>query len=457
MTVKKLKLSPDNQKLFSLFWPIMTEQALTILVGMVSTMLVSNVGAYAVAGVNLVDTISQMIIIFFNALASGATVMVAQHIGAKRFGDAGKTAAQSTLIVVTLAAVIGSITFAFAGPLLNWLYGGAAADVLYVGRIYMRFSAISYIFLGLFSVSAGATRASGDSKTPMQAAFLANIVNLAVAGVLIYGFKLEVYAVSVAVLAARVVSGLFMFYHVRKKKTGPLVYEKILAKPHWSLVKPVLNIGVPSGIDSLIFQGAKVLVSVFLSGMGTQALQAHAIANSVGGYLWLVGNAMQVAAVTVVGQAYGARQFRQAKIWMRKLLLYTAGIQVAMLVPFLLLLNFLISLYAPAPATAQLAAKILITLALSQPFVYGASFVLPQCLRATGDAKNTMMISVLSLIFMRLALGWFFAFRLNLGVYGIWLGTLADWVGRGAGFFWRLEANRWHGGKTPQDEEISAN
>lgn len=452
--MKKLKLSQENSQLFDLFWPIMAEQALTILVGMVSTMLVSNVGAYAVAGVNLVDTISQMIIIFFNALASGATVMVAQHIGAKRFEDAGKTAAQATLIVVALAAFIGFLTFSFAGSILSWLYGGAADNVLQVGRIYMRFSAVSYIFLGLFSVSAGATRAAGDSKTPMLAAFLSNIVNLAVASILIFGFKLEVYAVSVAVLAARMVSGVFMFWHVKKKKIGPLVLPKILSMPQWYLVKPVLNIGVPSGIDSLIFQGAKVLVSVFLSGMGTKALQAHAIANSVGGYLWLVGNAMQVAAVTVVGQAYGARQFKTAKNWMRRLLAYTAGIQIAMLIPFLLLLNFLISLYAPVPETAQLAAKILKTLALAQPFVYGASFVLPQCLRATGDARNTMVISVLSLIFMRLALGWFLAFPMNLGVYGIWLGTLADWVGRGAGFAWRMEANRWHQGKKPVDEII---
>lgn len=453
---KRLQLSPQNQKLFKLFWPILVEQALTILVGMVSTILVSNVGDYAVAGVNLVDTINQMIIIFFNALAAGATVMVAQHIGAQRNQKAGETAAQSVVLVVGLAAIMGGLTFTFARPILHLLYGNAAANVLQVSEIYMRFSAISYLFLGLFSVSAGATRASGDSKTPMKAALLSNLVNISVAALLIFVFHLEVYAVSVAVLSARMVSGLFMFYHVRKRQSGPLVLPKIKIKVDWELVRPVLNIGVPSGIDSLIFQGAKVLISVFLSGMGTKAMQANAIVNSAGGYLWLVGNAMQVAAVTMVGQAYGARLYKTAKQWMRKLLLYTAGIQILMLVPYLLFLNTLISFYAPSPESAFLAKRILTIISIAQPFVYGAAFVLPQCLRATGDARNTMVISVISLFALRLFFGWFFALYLGWGVFGIWMGMLADWLGRGLGFLWRLEANRWHGGKIPEDEGVIA-
>ena len=444
----------DNKKLLRLFWPIMVEQALTILVGMVSTILVSNVGDYAVAGVNLVDTINQMIIIFFNALAAGATVMVAQHIGAGRNRQAGETSAQSMVLVVGLAAFMGGLTFVFARPILDLLYGNAAENVLQVGEIYMRFSAVSYLFLGLFSVCAGTTRASGDSKTPMTAALLSNLVNVSVAALLIFVFHLEVYAVSVAVLSARVVSGLFMFYHVRRKQSGPLVLPKIRLQVDWALIRPVLNIGVPSGIDSLIFQGAKVLVSVFLSGMGTQAMQAHAIANSAGGYLWLVGNAMQVAAVTMVGQAYGAKKFRSAKNWMRKLLLYTAVIQAAMLVPYLLFLNTLISFYAPSAVSAGLAKRILTIISLAQPFIYGAAFVLPQCLRATGDAKNTMVISVMSLFALRLFLGWYFALYLGWGVFGIWMGMLADWIGRGLGFYWRLEANRWHGGRVPEDEVV---
>ncbi|HZW48653.1 MAG TPA: MATE family efflux transporter [Bacillota bacterium] len=449
-----LKISLENKKLFSLFWPILIEQALTILVGMVSTILVSNVGDYAVAGVNLVDTINQLIIILFNSLAVGASVMVAQHIGAGRNGQAGQTAAQSIVLVVGASILLGGAAFIFAEPLLNLLYGSAADNVLQVGVIYMRFSAISYIFLALFSISAGVTRAAGNSRTPMMAALLSNLVNISIAAVLIYIFHLEVYAVSIAVLAARMVSGLFMFLTVRRVKSGPLLLPPLRLKLDLKLLRPVLNIGVPSGVDNLIFQGAKVLISVFIAGMGTAALQANAICNSAGGYIWLAGNAMQVAAVTMVGQAYGARLFHTAKQWMRKLSFYTAGIQVILLLPYLLVLKGLISFYGASAASAALAQKILMICAIVQPFIYAWAFVLPQCLRATGDARFTMVVSVISLIGLRLSVGWFLGIYLGWGVFGIWMGMLADWLGRAIGFIWRLEKNKWHGGKVPLDEGI---
>ena len=446
------KISPENRKLFSLFWPILIEQALTILVGMVSTILVSNVGDYAVAGVNLVDTINQLIIILFNSLAVGASVMVAQHIGAGRNQQAGQTAAQSIVLVVGSSILLGAAAFCFAEPLLNLLYGSAADNVLQVGVIYLRFSAISYIFLALFSVSAGVTRASGNSRTPMMAALLSNLVNISIAAVLIYIFHLEVYAVSIAVLAARMVSGLFMFFTIKREKNGPLLLPALRLKLDFKLLRPVLNIGVPSGVDNLIFQGAKVLISVFIAGMGTAALQANAVCNSAGGYIWLTGNAMQAAAVTMVGQAYGARLYHTAKLWMRKLNLYTAAIQAVLLLPYLLILKGLISFYGASAESAALAYRILMICAIVQPFIYAWAFVLPQCLRATGDARYTMVVSVISLFGMRLLVGWFLGIYLGWGVFGVWMGMLADWLGRAIGFTWRLEKNKWHGGKLPLDE-----
>lgn len=254
----------ENKRLLQLFWPIMIEQGLTILVGAVSTILVSNVGDYAVAGVNLVDSINNLIIIFFNAMASGATVVVAQRIGARKNKEAGETAAQAIVLVVSMAIIVGTFAFFFADPILRSLYGRSAENVLSSGTIYMRFSGISYLFLGLFSVCAGVTRASGDSKTPMVGAFVSNIINISIAATLIYGYDLGVYAVAIAMLSARIGAALFMFYMVSHRKFGELVLPKITLRLNMDVIRPILKIGVPSGVDSLIFQGAKVLVSVFL-------------------------------------------------------------------------------------------------------------------------------------------------------------------------------------------------
>ncbi|MCE5196062.1 MAG: MATE family efflux transporter [Negativicutes bacterium] len=448
----KQKLAPENRKFLQLFWPVLIEQGLTILVGIFSTILVSNVGDYAVAGVNLVDSINNMIIIFFNALASGATVVVAQRIGARRNQEAGETAAQAIVLVVGIAAVVGLAAGCFAGPILQGLYGKSAANVLQMGRIYLYFSGASYLFLGLSSVCAGVTRAAGNSKTPMIAALLANLINISVAVILIYGFHMGIYAVAVAMLAARISAAAFMLWAVRSRTEGSLVLPKIRLKLDMALIRPILDIGIPSGLDSLIFQGAKVVVAVLLSGMGTAAMQTNAIVGSLSNFFSLPGNAFSIVGVTVVGQSYGAGLYRQTKKLMAKLCLYSSAVMTALIPPFLLLLDRMIASYGPSLESAAQAKLILTICLLVNPLLYPTAFVLPQSLRAVGDAKKTMVISIVSLFGLRLFGSWFLGVRLGYGVLGLWLSMFADWGGRTIGFVYRWKRNRWHHGEEPLDE-----
>ncbi len=450
---KKRILGTENKRFLQLFWPILIEQGLTILVGVISTILVSNVGDYAVAGVNLVDTINNMIIIFFNALASGATVVVAQRIGARRNKEAGETAAQAIVLVVGIAVLVGALTTCFASQILHGLYGKSAANVLATGEIYMRFSGVSYAFLGVFSVCAGVTRAAGNSKTPMMGAFVSNLINLTVAAVLIYVFRLGVYAVAIAMLAARIGAAAFMFYMVRRKTADEtLQLPKLRLNLDMELLRPILKIGIPSGVDSLIFQGAKVLLAVFMSGMGTAALQANAIVTSLSSFINLPGNAFSIVSVTVVGQSYGAKLYRQAKSLMRKMCLYTSAMQAAIGLPLLLFLEPMIASYGPSAESAATAKLILTISVLIHPFLYATAFVLPQSLRAVGDARQPMLISIISLLTLRIFGSWLLGVRLGYGVLGIWLSMFADWVGRSAGFVYRMERNLWHQGREPVDE-----
>jgi len=449
---KKQWFEPENKKFLQLFWPILVEQGLTILVGIFSTILVSNVGDYAVAGVNLVDSINNMIIIFFYALASGATVVVAQRIGAQRNKEAGETAAQAIVLVVGIAVVVGLAAGIFAGPILHGLYGKSAANVLQMGQIYMHFSGASYAFLGLSSVCAGVTRASGNSKTPMVAAFIANIINLAVAITLIYVFHMGIYAVAIAMLAARISAAVFMLFAVRREAAGALVLPKMRLKLDMALIRPVLDIGIPSGVDSLIFQGAKVLVAVLLSGMGTAAMQANAIVGSLSSFFSLPGNAFAIVGVTVVGQSYGAGMYQQTKKLMRKMCVYSSAVMAVLIIPFLLLLDPMIATYGPSVESAATAKFILTIMLILNPLLYPTAFVLPQTLRAVGDAKKTMIISIVSLLSLRLFGSWFLGVKLGYGVLGLWLSMFADWGGRTVGFVYRRERILWHHGQEPVDE-----
>lgn len=445
--------SPEGERkqLFRLYWPVLIEQGLTILIGMVSTIMVSNVGDYAVSGVNLVDTINFMVISLFNALAAGATVVVAQSVGAGRSEDAGETSSQAVLICVLTATILGILSMVLAKPILTVLYGTAAQNVLDAGYTYFMFSGVSYPFIGLYTASAGIMRAAGNTRSPMITSVLANLVNIAVASLTIYVFDLGVVGVSLAMLLARITSGGLTYLAARRSSNG-FVFPRFSFRLDWNVLRPVLNVGVPSGIDSVIFQGARIVMTVLMSSMGTSALHANAIGNSLAGFLNLPGSAFQIVSVTMVGQAYGARLYRSVKKLMFKMCAYTTIAQLVLFVPFILFLNPLIMLYGPAPDTIALVHKLLIAFCIMTPFFWAFAFVLPQMLRAVGDAKYTMFISVTSLIFLRVFGSWFFGIHVGWGVFGVWMGMFLDWAGRSGGFLYRVCRNSWNGRRTPVDE-----
>ena len=414
--------------------------------------MVSGVGAFAVSGVSLVETVNWLILALFQSIAVGATVIVAQKIGARKTGDAGETAFQAIIFCVLLATVLGAAVMLGGRHLLGLLYGTAATDVLHAGGIYFTFSGASYPFIGLFSACSGVMRAGGENRPPMIASVIANIVNISLAFILIrlgYG----VYGVSIAMLFARVLSGCLTLFMLRRGVNGIFLPK---GKPRLTadILKPVLRVGVPSGIDASIFHVAKVIMAVFLSGMGTTALHAHAIGNSMIGFILLPGNALSVVAVTLVGQAYGARLFYTVRKLMKKICVYCAISLTIVVAVVLLMLDPLMALYSPSAETAELAKRLVMVMGLLAPFVWCFSFCIPNMLRACGDAKVTMYISICSLIALRIAGAWFFGVFLGWGVFGIWMGMFIDWFGRGFGFGIRAFSNGWNGGKKPVDEPV---
>ena len=448
----KVAQRDERREMISLFWPVFIEQGLTIMIGMVSAMMVSNVGDFAVSGVNLVDTINFMVISVFNALAAGATVVVAQKIGARKADDAGETAGQAIAVCVLSASVLGLLAIFGGGALLRLLYGSAEENVLQAGSIYFMFSGFSYPLLGLFVACAGIMRASRNSRTPMIASVLSNIVNISLAYLFIR-LGLGVVGVSIAMLCARATSGIFC-YIMLLRDHSIFTLKPGLPRLKMSVLRPILNVGVPSGIDTFIFNGARVVMTVFMSGMGTAALHANAIANSLSSFMNLPGNAISIISVTLVGQAYGARLFKKVKQYMLKLCGYASLMQVIIFIPLYFLLDFFIGLYGASEETRGLVRRLVITLGVLSPFIWGFAFCLPQMLRACGDARATMAVSVSSLFALRVFGAWFFGIHLGWGVFGVWTGMFFDWFGRGIGFILRALSNKWNGGKKPVDEGI---
>ncbi|MDL2288308.1 MATE family efflux transporter [Oscillospiraceae bacterium OttesenSCG-928-F05] len=434
-----------NKRLFGLYWPILVEQTLTVLVGMVSSVLVAGIGEYAVSGVNLVDSINYMVINVLNAFSAGVTAVVARAFGRGDGASASRTAGQSQVLITGLSTLVGLITLVFGKQIFYGLYGGAAADVLSSGRTYFLFSAMSYPFVGLFASSAGIMRGSGNSRTPMLASALSNVVNIGVAAPLIFFANLGVVGAGLGMLAARIVSAVFL-YVMLERGQNRIVMPKFSLKIQWENIKPVVDIGLPSGIDSMIFNGSKVVVATMLSGMGTAAIMANTIAVTVTNLMNLPGMAFSTAVVTVVGQSYGARQYQTVRKQMLKVMGLTSVSVTLCSVLIWLFIDGLIGLYNPSLEAAQLAKTISFGFVVLSPFTWAPGFMLPQALRAVGDAKYCLVFAVLSLFVLRVFGSWFLGVYLDWGVVGIWASMYADWIGRAAAFLPRALSGKWFKG-----------
>ncbi|NLL33740.1 MAG: MATE family efflux transporter [Clostridiales bacterium] len=444
--------SPERENFLikKLLLPTLIEQSITAVIGLLATMMVSNVGDYAVSGVSLVDQINFLAISLFNALATGATVIIAQYTGSGKARDAGNTASQSVLICTSLAALLGLFTVIFSRPLLNVLYGSAERQVIEAGRLYLIFSGISYPFFGLYASSAGIMRASGNARTPMLTSVFSNIVNLIVSFILIFGAGLGVLGVSIGILVSRILSG-FLGYYTAKRFTDSVPFSGIARRFDRTALFPVLKVSIPISIDGVVFQAARIFMGVLMSTMGTISLHANAIANSLNNLTNIPGNAFQIVAVTIVGQAYGSGKHLSTKKLMFKLCLYATIAHLLNYIPFFPLLNTLIGLYRPTAETVVLLKQLIYTACIVAPFFWPCSFVLPQSLRSVGDARATMLISIVSLLVLRVAGAWFFGIYLGWGIFGVWTGMFLDWAGRAIGFLLRAALNFWNGREKPVD------
>ena len=181
-----------NRDLKKLIIPLVFEQLLAILVGMVDTVMIAGVGEAAVSGVSLVDTINILIINITAALATGGAVAAGHFLGQKDSEKASRSAWQLVLFSIWLSAAVTIIFLAFHRPLLKVIFGQVEPAVMESATVYLVITAISICPLAVYNSCAALFRAMNDSKTTMEIAIAMNLINLAGNAILIYGIKIGV-------------------------------------------------------------------------------------------------------------------------------------------------------------------------------------------------------------------------------------------------------------------------
>ena len=433
-----------RQALVALLLPLIAEQALSVTIGLADTLMVSSVGEAAVSGVSLVDSFNTLMIQVMSALATGGAVVTSQYIGHREPKNAKAAAAQILFVLASFSLVVAAVIVVGRHAILRGIFGSIDADVMRYAETYFLLSALSYPFIGLYNAGAALFRAQGNSKISMLSSLVMNVINIGGNAVLIYGFGMGVLGAALASLVSRAVSCLVVLW-LLQRPACPLRVEGLKAlAPNGSLIRRILRVGIPAGIENGMFQIGKLSVSSLTSTLGTAAIAANAVANTASTFLNIPANAVGMAALTVVGQCLGAGEKEQAVYYSRRLLLTAyCGAWVMNLSAFLFANRFVISLFNLSPEAQTMALEVMLWFNIVSLFFWPSSFTLPNILRAAGDARFTMTVSILSMWVFRVG----FCYVMVLGFHGrllsIWMGMFLDWVFRSLCFFVRFARGRW--------------
>ncbi len=446
MTSSKFTSKPlfSRQALTALLLPLIAEQALSVTIGLADTLMVSSVGEAAVSGVSLVDSFNTLMIQIMSALATGGAVVTSQYIGHREPKNAKAAAAQILFVLSSFSLVVAAVVVVGRHAILRGIFGSIDADVMRYAETYFLLSALSYPFIGLYNAGAALFRAQGNSKISMLSSLVMNVVNIGGNAVLIFGFGMGVMGAALASLISRAVA-CFAVLSLLQKPTCPLRVEGLQAlKPDGGLIRRILRVGIPAGIENGMFQIGKLSVSSLTSTLGTAAIAANAVANTTTTFLNIPANAVGMAALTVVGQCLGAGEKEQAVYYSRRLLLTAyCGAWIMNISAFLFANKFAISLFHLSPEAQAMALEVMIWFNIVSLFFWPSSFTLPNILRAAGDARFTMSVSIFSMWAFRVGFCYLMVLAFHGGLLSIWTGMFLDWVFRSLCFFVRFVRGRW--------------
>ncbi|WP_099204815.1 MATE family efflux transporter [Scatolibacter rhodanostii] len=433
----------SNKSLRNLIVPLIIEQFLAVTIGIANTAMVSSVGEAAVSGVSLVDSINLLLINLFSSIATGGAVVASQYLGKGERWNANKIANQLEYFSVGASLLIAAFAIIFRDTILQVVFRELSDEVMQNARIYFLLSAISYPFLAVYNAGAALFRSMGNSKISMLIAILMNIINISISAVGIYMFNLGVMGAALASLCARIVGSIVITILLLNPNREIYLDQIWKVKIHLEYIKKIMKIGIPSGLENSVFQLGKILTMSIVSSFGTAAITANAVAGNLSSIQIIPGSAIGMAMLTIIGQSVGARDIKGAKTYTKRLMIIAYVSVWITTVAIFLSKDLILGVYNLSTETTDILIQLFLVHAFCCVLIWPLSFTLPNALRAAGDAKFTMITSLLSMWIFRIAFSYILAFYFDMNVFGIWVAMCIDWLFRSICFIIRFARGKW--------------
>ena len=432
-----------NRMIRNLLIPVVLEQLLNSIMGTADTMMVSNVGSAAISAVSLVDSINVLVIQAFSALAAGGAIVCAQYIGQRNKEKANESARQVLFIITAISVAVSLICLVFQKPLLRLIFGSVEAEVMRASEIYFFYTALSFPFIAAYDSAASIFRAQDNTRGPMIISMISNVMNIAGNAIMIWVFHMGVAGAALSTLISRIFCAVVVLIQLRKDRQEIVVRDYIRIRPNWSMIKRILGIGIPSGVENSMFQLGKLAIQSTVSTLGTAAIAAQAMTNILENLNGIAAIGVGVGLMTIVGQCLGAGRQDEAVYYIKKLCVIAEVIIIISCLGVFALTKPITILGGMEKESADMCFHMMMWITIVKPLVWIMAFIPGYGLRAAGDVKFSMITSCCTMWACRFCLCVFLIRRLGFGPMGVWIGMFADWTVRSIIFTWRFHSRKW--------------
>ena len=434
-----------NRMIRNLLIPVVLEQLLNSIMGTADTMMVSNVGSAAISAVSLVDSINVLVIQAFSALAAGGAIVCAQYIGQRNKEKANESARQVLFIITAISVAVSLICLVFQKPLLRLIFGSVEAEVMRASEIYFFYTALSFPFIAAYDSAASIFRAQDNTRGPMTISMISNVMNIAGNAIMIWVFHMGVAGAALSTLISRISCAVVVLIQLRKEREGQeiVVRDYFKIRPNWSMIKRILGIGIPSGVENSMFQLGKLAIQSTVSTLGTAAIAAQAMTNILENLNGIAAIGVGVGLMTIVGQCLGAGRKDEAVYYIKKLCVIAEIVVLTSCLIVFALTKPVTILGGMEKESADMCFHMVMWITIMKPIVWTMAFVPGYGLRAAGDVKFSMITSCCTMWACRFCLCVFLIRVMGFGPMGVWIGMFADWTVRSIIFTWRFHSRKW--------------
>lgn len=440
---KKINYLFSNADLKKLIGPLIVEQLLLIVVGLVDSIMVASVGESAVSAVSLVDTIMVLITQVFTALGTGGAVVAGQFLGQKNEKKSCESSDQLMLFLIVSSIAVMIVGYILKNFILYKVFGTLESDVMHHATIYLLIVFLSIPGIAVYNGAAALFRAMGNSKVTMKISILMNSVNFVGNALLIYGLKLGVMGAAIPTVFSRYLAAVIAFYLIRNQELQIHISKKMCFHFDGGMIKKILYIGVPNSLENSMFQLGKIVVLNLVASFGTASIAANAVSNCLALFQIVPGMAIGQAVLAVTSQCVGANDEYQTKYYTKKLMKFTyIGMLIINIIIFILLAPIL-DVYNLSQETSRMARDIIIYHGVMGMLIWPLSFTLPNTLRACNDVKFCMIVCIVSMWIFRIGFSYIVGKFMGWGVFGVWVAMTIDWMVRSVFFVWRYLSGKW--------------